>query len=124
MSDKFQNPLVILRLKDVQRQVGLSRSAIYARLADDDFPRPIQLGPRAVGWLQADIEEWIDGRTRKARNATNAISGLTPINKILPDVLKEVARRTELRPRLEAELGRQLSDDEFLAIADQQGGRL
>jgi hypothetical protein len=29
-----------------------------------------------------------------------------------------------LRPRLEAELGRQLSDDEFLAIADQQGSRL
>jgi hypothetical protein len=50
--------------------------------------------------------------------------GLTHISEILPDVLKQVARRTELRPRLEAELGRQLSDDELLAIADQQGGRL
>jgi hypothetical protein len=46
--------------------------------------------------------------------------GLTHISEILPDVLKEVARRAELRQRLEAELGRQLSDDQFRAIADEQ----
>lgn len=69
MPDKFQNPpSVVLRLKDVQRLVCLSRSAIYARLADDDFPRPIQLGPRAIGWLHADIDAWIESRTRQSRN--------------------------------------------------------
>jgi hypothetical protein len=41
-----------------------------------------------------------------------------PICEPLSVVLKEVNRRAELRPRLEAELGRRLTDEEFLAIAD------
>jgi hypothetical protein len=49
-------------------------------------------------------------------------AGFTHISEPLRDVMKEIGRRLELRPRLEAELGRQLSDDEFLEIADQGGG--
>lgn len=45
--------------------------------------------------------------------------GLTHISEILAGVLKEIARRAELRPRLEAEQGRRVSDDEFLIIAEQ-----
>ncbi|WHZ27563.1 MAG: hypothetical protein OJF51_002360 [Nitrospira sp.] len=65
MPDKALVPSAILRLKDVQRQLALSRSAIYSRLADNDFPEPLQLGPRAIGWLQADIDVWIEGRRRQ-----------------------------------------------------------
>ena len=68
MSDKLPSPSVVLHFKDVQRGVSLSRSAIYSRLADRDFPKPIQLGPRAIGWLQADIDGWIKTRTRKNGN--------------------------------------------------------
>ena len=69
MPDKFPPPSVVLRLKDVQRRVRLSRSTIYSRLADADFPRPIKLGPRAIGWLDADIEGWIESRSRQPRHA-------------------------------------------------------
>ncbi|NOS79103.1 MAG: AlpA family phage regulatory protein [Nitrospira sp.] len=70
MPDKLQNPpSVVLRLKDVQRHLSLSRSAIYARIADNDFPSAIQLGPRAIGWLQADVDAWLESRTRQSRNA-------------------------------------------------------
>jgi hypothetical protein len=70
------------------------------------------------------LERW--RYPRRAREGGDAMSdeGFTHIRDILPGVLKEIARRAELRPRFEAELGRQLSDDEFLAIADQQRGRL
>ena len=39
----------------------------------------------------------------------------------LSDRLKEVFHRVELRPRLEAELGKPLSGEGFLAIAEKSG---
>ena len=49
----------VLRLPDVIKQTGLSRSSIYLRLNNKEFPKPISLGGRTVGWLQQDIDEWI-----------------------------------------------------------------
>jgi hypothetical protein len=47
--------------------------------------------------------------------------GLTHIRESLADVVKEISRRVELRERLEAEWGRQLTDEEFVAIAEAGG---
>lgn len=58
----------ILRLPAVKARTGLSRSTIYQRVADGDFPRPVPLGPRAVGWLAHEVEAWID--TRVAQRPT------------------------------------------------------
>ncbi len=58
-------PASILRLKDLQQRIKLSRSTIYAKIAAGDFPSPITLGPRAVGWLESDIERWITSRVLK-----------------------------------------------------------
>lgn len=61
---------VILRLPDVVRRVGLSRSSIYARLAEGDFPQPIQLGgdgSRAIGFIESDITAWLANRPRGVR---------------------------------------------------------
>ncbi|WP_416222024.1 helix-turn-helix transcriptional regulator [Sphingomonas sanguinis] len=52
----------ILRRPAVEKMVGLSRSSIYAAMDRDLFPRPIQLGPRAVGWRMSDLESWIESR--------------------------------------------------------------
>lgn len=46
----------ILRLSDVIQKTGLSRTTIYQRLRDRDFPRPVELGPRAIGFVEAEIE--------------------------------------------------------------------
>jgi hypothetical protein len=51
-------------------------------------------------------------------------TGFEPISAILPDAVKEIIRRAELWPRLEAECGRPLTDKEFLAIAEASGVRL
>lgn len=55
---------------------------------------------------------------------TEGSTDFTYISETLGDVLKEVSRRAELRPRLEAELGKPLSDDEFLALAERTGIRI
>ncbi|CAN7396628.1 AlpA family transcriptional regulator [Pararhizobium sp. LjRoot235] len=48
----------ILRLDAVMRATGLGRSSIYNKVAEEIFPKPIKLGPRAVGWLENEIEAW------------------------------------------------------------------
>jgi len=52
----------ILRLPDVIDRVGFSRSSIYALVSSGCFPLPIKIGPRAIGWLDADISEWIENK--------------------------------------------------------------
>ena len=54
--------LKILRRKDVEEIVGLSRSTIYKLMSTGAFPSSIRLGPRAVGWRLSDIEAWIEFR--------------------------------------------------------------
>ena len=51
----------ILRFPQVIAITGLSRSTIYAKLADDNdnFPRPIQLGIRSVGFVAQEIDDWL-----------------------------------------------------------------
>ena len=52
----------ILRLPQVKFQTGLSRSTIYLRIAEGSFPKQINLGGRAVGWVSEDIQTWIKQR--------------------------------------------------------------
>ncbi len=50
-----------MRMAAVVEAVGLSRAAIYAKLSDGTFPRPVKIGSKAVRWRQSDIESWIEG---------------------------------------------------------------
>jgi prophage regulatory protein len=52
----------ILRLKDVVRMVGLSRSTVWNLDREGKFPKHRKLGPRSVGWVDTEIHEWIAGR--------------------------------------------------------------
>lgn len=52
----------ILRLPDVKAMSGLSRSAIYRKMRQGEFPQAVKLGPRAVGWRSADVRAWLQGR--------------------------------------------------------------
>ena len=57
--------LRVLRLRDVRARTGQATSIIYAAMAAGKFPRPIPLGERAVGWLEAEIDSWIESCLRK-----------------------------------------------------------
>jgi prophage regulatory protein len=52
----------ILRLHDVMLRTGLSRSTIYKYMSVGEFPKPVRLGSKAVGWRDRDIDEWIATR--------------------------------------------------------------
>ena len=55
-------PARILRFQQVRARTGLSRSTIYRRLAEGAFPDPVQLGARAVSWIESEMDEWIRQR--------------------------------------------------------------
>lgn len=58
----------ILRLPSVKESTGLSRSTIYLRMANNEFPRPISLGGRSVGWLEEDINKWLEIKIEASRS--------------------------------------------------------
>jgi prophage regulatory protein len=62
----------ILRLPEVKRRTGLSRSTIYERIETGNFPLPIGLGGRSVGWLESEIESWIAARVEVRRTPAKA----------------------------------------------------
>jgi prophage regulatory protein len=57
----------IVRLPEVLRRVGLRRSSLYRQISLGMFPRPIRLGLRASGWLEAEVDDWINERIRASR---------------------------------------------------------
>ncbi|MFK7825132.1 MAG: helix-turn-helix transcriptional regulator [Oligoflexales bacterium] len=52
--------LKFLRLPEVRSRTGLGRSTIYQLIEKGEFPKQIQLSWRSVGWLEHEIEEWIE----------------------------------------------------------------
>ncbi len=59
----------ILRLPAVKARTGLSRSTIYLRISEDRFPKPISLGGRAVGWIESEIDDWLNQQIEASRKA-------------------------------------------------------
>lgn len=58
----------ILRLSSIKSITGLSRSTIYLRISENKFPKAINLGGgRAVGWLETEIDEWIELQIKRSR---------------------------------------------------------
>lgn len=47
-----------LRLPDVIKMVGKSRTAIYRDIQGGTFPAPIRIGARSVAWNSVDLESW------------------------------------------------------------------
>ena len=78
MATQIQTGLTIIRRKQVEARTGLSRSTIYAKLRrnpkrpnefDPTFPRPVSIGPKAVGWLEHEINDYIAAQVKKSRQA-------------------------------------------------------
>ncbi len=55
----------IYRLREVLDVTGLCRSGVYKALAAKDFPEPLKIGKRAVGWLETDLMAWVLSRQKR-----------------------------------------------------------
>jgi prophage regulatory protein len=52
------NAKQFLRRQQVESLTGLSCSTIYAKMKTGEFPKPFQIGPQSVAWLESDIADW------------------------------------------------------------------
>ena len=59
----------ILRLPAVKERTGLSRSTIYLRISEGKFPTSVSLGDRAVGWIEAEVNDWLNKQIEASRKA-------------------------------------------------------
>ena len=57
----------VIRMPEVLRRIGVSRSDVYSKIRAGDFPRQIKLGARAVGFLESDIEAYLQTLIAKSR---------------------------------------------------------
>lgn len=48
-----------MRLKEVMEMTGLARATVYKYVANNQFPKSIPLGDRAVAWLDSEVEDWM-----------------------------------------------------------------
>lgn len=65
MTEKVK--LALIRRPEVERRTGLSRSAVYAALKRNLFPKPVQLGPMSIAWVESEVEEWIANKIKESR---------------------------------------------------------
>jgi len=52
----------VLRLHDVMAIVGVRKTTIYSWVKRGEFPAPVRLGARAVGWRESEIGDWLASR--------------------------------------------------------------
>ncbi|WP_137173014.1 AlpA family transcriptional regulator [Massilia sp. HP4] len=73
MYDSFLNIFTILRKRELCSRIGLSSAQIYAMLDpksssyDPTFPKQIRLGASAVGWLEHEVQGWLEARVKLSR---------------------------------------------------------
>lgn len=63
------NAFRFIRLAEVRRVTGLSRSQIYRLQADGHFPKHIKLGASASAWIESEVLQWCADRVAASREA-------------------------------------------------------
>ena len=69
MTKKEYHSQAILRRRQVEARTGLPKSSIYLAIQQGEFPRPINIGKRAGGWLECDINAWVQERIARRAQA-------------------------------------------------------
>jgi len=60
MKSLSRNDVRFIRLPDVKLITGLSRSTIYKKISEDEFPKQISVGSNSVVWIKQQIDDWCD----------------------------------------------------------------
>ena len=52
----------VLRVSQLLPMLGIGRMTLHRWVASGSFPKPIRLGPNAIGWKAGDVSAWIETR--------------------------------------------------------------
>jgi len=65
----------ILRLNATLAKTGLSRSVLYSEISKGNFPKQISLSERSIGFLESEVDNWIDERVKASRPQGLEVAG-------------------------------------------------
>ena len=68
---KEKVPVVILREPEVRKRTKLSRSTRWRMIRENEFPNQVQLGKRARGWIESEVDGWLE-KLKPCTTATDA----------------------------------------------------
>ena len=60
-------PSRILKAKEVAERVSISTSQVYRLVRDGRFPEPVKITENRSGWLETEVDQWIDECIRRSR---------------------------------------------------------
>ncbi|CAG9239354.1 Transcriptional regulator, AlpA family [Paraburkholderia tropica] len=60
-------PTKIIRIATVIERTGLSKAFIYQMIRQGDFPASVRLAPRYAGWVESEVNDWLNTRIAAAR---------------------------------------------------------
>ena len=100
----------ILRLPEVEKLVGLKHATIYVLMSQGLFPTPVPLSRRAVGWVEDEIDDWLEARIAERDSGTVErslpLAGLNQHRKIAASPQDDVrSPPDDVRDRREARRG-------------------
>lgn len=52
----------VVRIKEVVKLTGISRTSLYRAMAAGTFPRQVDIGMRATAWMLSDVQAWLASR--------------------------------------------------------------
>jgi prophage regulatory protein len=64
----MNEPLRIIRRREVRRRTGLSETTIWRKERDRTFPQRVKLNAdgSAIGYLEHEVDQWVRDRVRGA----------------------------------------------------------
>ncbi len=68
----------VISLKEVIESTGLARSTIYKYIGEGDFPIPVSLGYRRVGWIDSEVRDWVLARIEQRIQASPVVVAILP----------------------------------------------
>ncbi|TQK00160.1 AlpA family transcriptional regulator [Herbaspirillum sp. SJZ107] len=57
----------IITLERVTEKTTLGRSSVYNYMKDGRFPASVRLGERHVGWVEAEVDDWVKKQVAASR---------------------------------------------------------
>ena len=60
-----ESEIKIQRCPRILERTEWSRSTLYLKVQKGEFPRPIKLGQRSVGWIKSEVDEWLESRIQQ-----------------------------------------------------------
>ncbi|MBK8453324.1 MAG: AlpA family phage regulatory protein [Thiofilum sp.] len=61
----LQDESIYLTITEVMEKTRLSRSSIYRRMKEGNFPNPTRFGSKSIRWSQKDLITWLNSHKQE-----------------------------------------------------------